>query len=171
MWNLLTRRKDECRHLQDLLEDPAATQPHATNVEALLAALTPVQRAHYDDCQSCRDAAQDLLATREIFKEVASHAKEPGPWFTRRVMAAIAARERELALQVSPWTAVPRLASRLAWIAAIVLLAGTTWLYQKPAATPGRQPSASSSQEYLFEAPAPPMNQDDVLISLAERNP
>jgi len=33
-----------------------------------------------------------------------------------------------------------------------------------------KQPAAASSQEYLFEAPAPPMNQDDVLISMAERN-
>jgi hypothetical protein len=171
MWDLLTRRKDECTHLRDLLEGLAAERPLAGSVEELLEILPQDHRAHFAGCRSCRDDAQDLLAAREIFKGIAAHSEEAGPWFARRVMAAIATRERELALQVSPWTAIPRFASRLAWVTAVVLLAGTTWLYEKPVSAPSRQPAAASSPEYLFEAPAPPMNQDDVLISMAERNP
>jgi hypothetical protein len=71
---------------------------------------------------------------------------------------------------MSPWSMVPRFASRLAWASAIVLLAGSTWLYQRPKQGPNIQPAAAAAQEYLFEAPSPPMNQDDVLISMAERN-
>lgn len=171
MWNLLTRRKDECIHLRDLLEGLAAERPLAGSVEGLLEILPQGRRAHFAGCKNCRDAAQDLLAVREIFKGAATHSEGAGPWFTRRVMAAIAAREQELALPASPWTAIPRFASRLAWITAVVLLAGTTWLYEKPAASPSRQPTAAASPEYLFEAPQAPMNQDDVLISMAERNP
>ncbi len=171
MWDLLTRRKDECTHLRDLLEGLAAERPLAGSVEELLEILPQDHRAHFAGCRSCRDTAQDLLAAREIFKGVAAHSEEAGPWFARRVMAAIAARERELALPVSPWAAIPRFASRLAWVTAVVLLAGTTWLYEKPVTAPSRQPVAASSPEYLFEAPPQPMNQDDVLISMAERNP
>ncbi len=170
MWDLLKRRKDECNLLQDWLEDAAAEHSPAASIEQLLEALPPVQRAHFAGCHSCRDAAQVLLAAREIFTGVPSNRGEARPWFAGRVMAAIAARERELALTGSPWSAVPRFASRLAWITAIVLLAGSTWLYEKPATAPSKQPSAASFQEYLFEAPAPPMNQDDVLISMAEKN-
>jgi hypothetical protein len=170
MWDLLKRQKDECKHLQDWLEDAAAEHSHAASVAELLEVLSLVQRVHFAGCQSCRDTAQVLLAAREIFNGVPSNREEARPWFAGRVMAAIAARERELALTVSPWSVVPRFASRLAWITAIVLLAGSTWLYEKPATAPTKQPSAASSQEYLFEAPAPPMNQDDVLISMAEKN-
>jgi hypothetical protein len=165
MWNLLTKRSDECSHMQDLLE-----HSQAASVEELLVVLAPVQRAHFAECQSCRDAAQNLMKAREIFKGVASYRQEEAPWFAGRVMAAIAARERELALAVSPWSAVPRFASRLSWIAAIVLLAGSTWLYEKPAVAPSTVASTASSQEYLFDAPQPPMSQDDVLISMAEKN-
>ncbi len=170
MWDLLTKRKDECTHLRDLLEGLAAERPLAGSVEELLEILPQDHRAHFAGCRSCRDAAQDLLAARGIFKGVASHSEEAGPWFARRVMAAIAAREQELALPVSPWTAIPRFASRLALVTAVVLLAGSTWLYESPMAALNKQPAAASSQEYLFEAPQQPMNQDDVLISMAEKN-
>src|SRR5882672_9097734 len=119
---------------------------------------------------SCRASRQDMRATRELLEGVVLPAKDGGPWFARRVLSAIAARERELTFPVSPWSMVPRFASRLAWASAIVLLAGSTWLYQKATPVPAKQPAAASSPEYLFEAPQPPMNQDDVLISMAEKN-
>ena len=171
MWNLLTRRKVECNQMQDLLEAAAARHPLAASVEEFLEGLPQAQRRHFAECGSCREAVQDLFATRKLFEGIASHTEGAGPWFSRRVMAAIATRERELALRVSPWTAVPRFASRLAWATAIVLLVGSTWLYERPAPVAKKQPAAVASPEYLFEAPVPPMNRDDVLISMAERNP
>jgi hypothetical protein len=171
MWDRLTRRREECNQVQDLLEDAAATHPHAASIEVFLDALSPAHRAHFVECWRCREAGQDLLATQDLFKGIDSNAQEAGPWFTRRVMAAIAARERELALRVSAWSAVPRFAWRVSWISAIVLLAGSTWLFERPVSAPSKQPSAMIAPEYLFEAPAPPMNQDDVLMSMAEKNP
>ena len=170
MWDLLTGRKKECTELQDLLEATAATHPHAVSVEIFLEALPPVQWAHFTGCQRCREAAQDLVATRLLFKGVVSNAETAGPWFPRRVMAAIVARERESSLPVSAWSVVPRFALRLSWIAAIVLLAGSTLLFERPVSAPSKQPSAAAAPEYLFESPQPPMNQDDVLMSMAEKN-
>jgi hypothetical protein len=171
MRNLLKRRKGECEHMHDLLESSAKEGLLGRSVEELLEVLPAAERAHIAECGSCHEAARNLLATRGLLKGVVSPAEDGGPWFARRVLLAIAARERELAFLVSPWSIVPRFASRLAWASAIVLLAGSTWLYERPKAALNKQPAAASSQEYLFEAPQPPMNQDDVLMSMAERNP
>ena len=171
MWNLLKKSDGECRKLQDLLEDSAAVRPEAASVEALSDCLSLAERTHIASCERCREAAQDLLATREIFKRVGSSTELASPWFATRVMAGIAARERELAEAASTWLAVPKFASRLAMASGALLLLTSTWLYERPSTAPAKQPAASSSQEYLFEAPQPPMNQDDVLISLAEQNP
>lgn len=168
MWNLLNRRRDECERLQDLLESSATESVRGVSVEDLLGSLPAQERAHFAECGICREAAQDLLATRELLQVAVPRAADGGPWFANRVLATIATRERELAFPVSPWSMVPRFASRLAWASAIVLLAGSTWLYEKATSVPAKQPTASS--EYLFEAPQPPMNQDDVLISMAEKN-
>jgi len=48
---------------------------------------------------------------------------------------------------------------------------GSTWLYERPAPAVQQSPGgAATNQEYLFEAPQAPLNQDDVLISMAEKN-
>ncbi len=170
MWSLLKKSDEECRRLQDLLEESAAAAPEAMSVEQLSEAWPAAQRTHIAACESCQKAAQDLLAAREIFRGVDSRAGVVGPWFAAGVMGAIRARERELALPANLWGAVPLYASRLAWVSAIVLLAGSTWLYKKPVTPPSQPSAASSSAEYLFEAPSQPISQDDVLISMAEKN-
>jgi len=170
MWKLLKKSDEECRQLQGLLEESAAARPEAVRVEELSEAWPAAQRAHVAACGSCREVAQDVLATREIFKGVASSAEMARPWFALRVMAAIAARERELSEMASTWLAVPKFAARLAMASGALLLVASTWLYERPNTAPAKQPAAAASQEYLFEAPQAPMNQDDVLISLAEKN-
>jgi hypothetical protein len=171
MRNLLNRRREECERLQDLLESSAAGNVYGGGVKELAESLPADERAHLAECESCRQAAQDLLATRELFKGAFAPAEDGGPWFAKGVLTAIAAREREMALAMSTWSVVPRFASRLAWAAALVLVVGSTWLYETSTPRTIRQPAAASSQEYLFEAPAPSMNQDDVLISMAESKP
>lgn len=169
MRSLLNRRRDECERLQDLLESSVAEGVLGVSIEALLQSLPADGRTHFADCRSCREIVQELLATRELLLGALAPTEDGGPWFVKRVLSAIAARKREVAFPASAWSMVPRFASRLAWATAIVLLAGSTWLYRGSTPSAPRQPA--SSQEYLFEAPAPQMNQDDVLTSMAERNP
>lgn len=169
MWKLLRKRDAECRKLQDFLEESAAACPVTGSLEALVAVLPPAARNHIVGCENCREAAHDVFAVREILKDVAPGAEGAGPWFASRVMRAIEARERELGARVAAWGEVPRFASRLAWIVAIVLLAGSTWLYERAAAGPSRTQTGAATQESIFETP-PPTNQDDVLISMAESN-
>jgi bacterioferritin-associated ferredoxin len=172
MWNLLKDRKNnkECGKLQDLLEESAAELAEATSAEQLSEAWPAAQRNHMAACGSCQEAARDLLAAREIFKGVASTSQMARPWFATRVMAAIAARERELSEAASTWLAVPKFASRLALASGALLLVASTWLYKRPVATPNQQASALAAQESLFEA-ATPANQDDVLVNMQENKP
>jgi hypothetical protein len=170
MWNLLKKSGKECEEFRDLLEDPAAVRPDTQTVEELSMAWLPAQRVHMAGCSKCQEAAQDFLATRKIFAGVASSTETERPWFATRVMAAIAARERELSDVARTWMAVPKFASRLAMAAGALLLVASTWILERPSAVPAKQPIAASGQEYLFEPPPPPMNQDDVLISMAEQN-
>jgi hypothetical protein len=168
MWNLL-KNDEECRKLRDLLEDSTAARPDAVSIRELSEAMSASAQTHIAACANCLEAAQDLLATREIFKGVASKSEMERPWFATRVMGAIAARERELSEAASAWLAVPRFASRLALASGALLLVASTWLYERPLSTPNQQASILAAQESLFEAP-PPTSQDDVLVPMQENN-
>src|SRR5260370_17170876 len=85
MWNLLKKRNEECMKLQDLMEDSAAARPEALNVEQLSEAWPAAQRAHIAACVNRLEAAQDLLATREIFQEISSRAELAGAGFSTNV--------------------------------------------------------------------------------------
>jgi hypothetical protein len=168
MWNLPKRSSEECRRLRDAVEDAAARQAGRVRVESLPEELTAEQRKHVEVCADCREAVGDLVAAKELLKGAASLAKEERPWFAARVMAAIAAREKQLAERVTAWTEFSRFASRLTWVLAIVLLASTTWFYESVLRAPSYP--VSGSQESIFEAP-PQSSPDDILISRASDTP
>jgi hypothetical protein len=168
MWNLL-KNDEECVKLRDILEESAAARPEAVTVEQLILEWPAAECAHIAACVSCQEAAKDLLAAHEIFKGVTSNSQIERPWFATRVMAAIAARERELTEAASTWLAVPKFASRLAMASGALLLVASTWLYERPLSMPNQQAANLAAQESLFEAP-PSMNQDDVLVPVRENN-
>jgi hypothetical protein len=169
MWNLLKKNNEECGKLLDLLEEAAGARPKAKSVEELSEALPPAERTHIASCKSCLEAAQDLLDAREIFKGVASNKEMARPWFATSVMAAIAARERELSGAASAWLAVPKFAARLALASGALLIVASTWLYERPQPTANQQAANLAAQESLFET-SPPMNQDDVFVIGQENN-
>lgn len=173
MWNLLKKRDEECRKFQDLLEDSAEARPEAVRVEQLSEAWPAAQRNHIAACETCQEAAEDILASREIFKGLASAGEVARPWFANRVMAAIAARERELSQVASTWLAVPKFASRLAIASGALLLVASTWLYERPVPvpvpTPNQLASTLAAQESLFDT-SPLINQDDVFVIGQENN-
>jgi hypothetical protein len=168
MRNLLKNDK-ECGKLRDLLEESATARPDAISVEQLSQDWSAAEHAHIAACENCLEAAKDLLATREIFKGVTSDAVTERPWFAARVMAAIAARERELTEAASTWLAVPKFASRLALASCALLLVASTWLYERPQPAANQQAANLAAQESLFET-SPPMNQDDVFVIGQENN-
>ena len=158
---------EECRRFRDGLEESAAKLEGAVRIESLLALLPEEQRAHAAACAECREAGDDLVKVKTLFHGATSFADEERPWFAARVMAAIASREKELAERVSAWAEFPRFASRLAWVAAILLLAGTTWFYESVVRAPTYAPTG---QESIFEM-GQQTTPDDALVSMAGDRP
>ena len=169
MWNLLKKRQTVCDEFQKRLEDAASAVPRVTEMADLLAAVPAEQRVHATVCKDCRDATAELLTARALLKDMPAHAGLAGPWFASRVMAAIAERESKLRRAESTWVAVPRLASRLTWVSAALLLAASTWLYERPLSHTSKPAATEATQETLFDNSQPPASQDDVLVSLLEK--
>lgn len=102
---------------------------------------------------------------RGLLQDLGSRRAEPSPFFAKRVMAAIEAREAELRSRSRAWAAIPVFASRLSAIAAILLLAAGTWLYT------GSRSSVNAQQGGLFEdsaAAASSTSQDEVFVVPSE---
>src|SRR5260370_18463379 len=98
--------------LQDLMEDSEAARTEGLNVEQLSEAWPAAQRAHIAACVNCLEAAQDLLATREIFKGVASRAELAGAGVSHRRVGEIQKRGRAPSLPASVSSTVPRSSAR-----------------------------------------------------------
>ncbi len=165
MFSLLRLQKRECGALRDALGEVAG----AVTLQELLSHATTQQRAHVAACDDCREALEELLATRLLLSAIPPQTGVPRPWFAERVMSAIAARETEFSRLATAWTLVPKLASRLAWVSVVAILAAGTWLYRKPFSSPPVQTVTEASVESIFETSAPPQ-QDDVLLSTVEKN-
>jgi hypothetical protein len=97
---------------------------------------------------------------QSLLREMNSGRTEPGPFFTKRVMAAIVAQEADFTRRARAWAAIPTFASRLSAIAALLLIVAGTWLF-----------TGTSRQSILangiFEdsaAQASSTSQDDVFV-------
>ena len=105
---------------------------------------------------------------RQLLREMEAHHAEPSPFFAKRVMVAIEAREMELTSRVRAWAAVPAFASRVSAVAVVLLLLAGTWLY-----TGNARRSNLAAPGGLFEdsaAAASSSAQDDVFAIAMEDN-
>lgn len=89
---------------------------------------------------------------------------EPSPFFARRVIAAIEAREAEFVRRARAWAAVPTFASRLSAIAVLLLVVASTFLWTGT----HRQPAATTGLVEDIAANGQAANQDDVFVSPGE---
>lgn len=167
MWNLLKNNREACGEFREQLERAAEAAPKARTPDELMGRMLPEQRAHAAGCEECRTAGEELLEARVLLRALPSSAQRPGPWFSSRVMSAIAAQEAALNRAGNLWTAVPRFASRMVLVAAAVLLIASAWLYEKK--TPAKLPATDSALETVFDNSSPQTNFDEVLVSKAER--
>lgn len=164
MGNFLDKQGDPCSRWQAWLESQADGLPAAQASEQGTSILSPEDRAHLHNCAECRVAMDAWLSFRHSLKLSRPEAGAP-PWFTARVMAAIATREEE-SRPIAAWIAVPRFASRLALASAALLVFAGSWLYQKAPVRPVHR--ATSTTESLFDSQPPSQADDEVLVSYAE---
>jgi len=156
MWSLLKKSGSECDRFREELEDAGSWE-----------ALPIAQREHVDACPDCEAAADELATSREMLSALPRQGVA-GPWFAPRVMAAIAARESELRRSIDAWTIVPKLALRLTWVSTLALVLASTWLFGRPASIPLKPIATDITGEPVLET-APPVNNDELLLSLAEK--
>jgi hypothetical protein len=122
---------------------------------------------HLQGCADCREALNDALTASKLLR----HARYPeyasSPAFVTRVMANI--REATQAVPNAIWRPLEVLASRMALVAAVALLALSVYLREF---TPARGQVAVNAQTEIGaampEPPATPADADEVLMSLAD---
>jgi len=128
MGNLFQRESESCRSFQDALDELPLKGDARMSAEEWLSELPAEDAAHAGNCEACREALEEFAETRDALAGMKS--PEAGPWFTARVMAAIAAREREEEID-GVWISVRRLAPRLVLVSALLLVVGGSWAVQQ----------------------------------------
>jgi hypothetical protein len=185
MWNKLRKTDRNCVEYGAALEE---LRPEIGEAEgrAELSRILPVELIeHAEQCEPCRTAAEEFWASRELLagaffgegagEEMWAPRGEGAPWLATRVMAKIAEREVEERRAKLEWSgAVSRLASRVALVAAAMLVVTSTWLYEPPSeGTRGNaavgQSATEAAPQYLFDSGAGTANVDDALAGGAER--
>jgi hypothetical protein len=169
MSGLLDNTQSRCDHFQEWLEESRSPQSGLETFENLISNAGPEVRQHAQECSDCRDAAEDIVALRNLVREFET-APVAGPWFAPRVIAAINSLEVERSRASAIWLAVPRFASRLSWLAAVALLFTCTWMYERSTQPIEPQTASAFTSEHLFDPPALPANHDDVLVNQAGSN-
>jgi len=180
MWNKFRKENQLCEQYREALEDlpPEVDQSMASS--SLSNGLPAEVLEHARECDACEEAAETFWASRELLAaplELARKwngaASDAKPWFAARVMAKIAEHETEGRRALTEWTgAVAKLASRLAWVSAVLLLVGTTWFYGphgKQLDTPSVESKAQGTSQYLFDSAAGQGTVDDALVSPPEK--
>jgi hypothetical protein len=162
MFNFLKREPFECRALWNILDNADRAVP----LQNVLAEATPEQRAHVAQCAQCHKRIEDMAAARELLTPLQPQSTISRPFFASRVISAIAVREAELSRAVNAWMLIPKLASRVAWAAALAILVAVSLFYQKPGTS---QLRAEPSTESIFDNSPSPANHDDVLVSMVEQ--
>jgi hypothetical protein len=167
---MLSLRKKEssgCQKFREELEATPLGESRGNELRVVLGQMSPVSREHASACAECCDAVEGLALTRSALRPLGEVSAEPGPWFSARVMAAIAGRQAEMDLRDGVWISVRRLAPRLVAVSALLLVLASTWTYQLRRTDVAGPPQAASSDTVLESGGAAPLN-DDVLISASE---
>jgi predicted anti-sigma-YlaC factor YlaD len=155
---MFSNRRFGCPEYQASLEDAVSEG------KASIAADSRLDR-HLQSCVDCREALNDAVAASKLIQH-ARPLKDSSPAFVMRVMAPV--REAG-AVAPTIWRPLELLASRVALVAAVILLALSVYL--REFAPPRGAVAVNGTTEIgiLPEPPAQPANADDVLMTLADR--
>ena len=181
MWDKFKKENRLCEQYREALEDLRPDIDQATASTELSDRLPAQVMEHARECETCEEATETFWASRGLLAGSLDLARgqhnaamdESNPWFAARVMAKIAERETEGRRALTEWSGeVAKLASRLAWVSALVLLVGTTWFYGPNGGrlnTQSLQSKAQGTPQYLFDSAAGQASVDDALGSGPER--
>lgn len=127
---------------------------------------------HLARCADCDAALEHSRLAGDLLRQAWEPASEPHQAFVAGVMAKIREEQSPKELPGAFWNPITFLASRLSLMAAIVLLALSSYLVEfAPQRTPPTMLNRTELRATDFpEPPADPASNEEVLQSLAERN-
>jgi hypothetical protein len=154
-----------CEWLLSELEALPMDEAIGGTAQVWMLRMPPDVRGHAAECANCRQSLEDFAETRSMLAQM--DLPEAGPWFTRRVMNAIALKEAELEERVDGfWIGVRRLAPRLVAFATLILMLGGTWAFQEHRAHQSGQQARPA--EGIFEATPSVQVNDDIVATANE---
>lgn len=166
MGNLFHREKQDCQSFRDALEELPVSSGTRHSGEEWLAELPAAEAGHAASCADCREALEGFAETRGALAGI--QLPEAGPWFTARVMAAIAAREREEEAD-GVWNSVRRLAPRLVAVSVLLLVVGGSWAVEQTRKEAGL--ASGRGGDMVFDSSVMPTWYDDGMGTLYEVRP
>ena len=162
MFEIRKTRNADCEQFLEALE---ALPAEKNTAHELLQRMSLESQEHAQLCTGCAESVREVVEARAALQPLIADKVEPGPWFASRLMATIAAKERELEESNSVWMNVRRLAPRLVAVSALLLMLGGTWAFQLKNV---EQSAGMRPAEGLFEAsPSVPYN-DDLMANASE---
>lgn len=167
MGNLVNREHEICERFRDALDALPVSGSAQRSAEDWRGKLPEAEAWHADGCESCRTALEEFAEARAALAGMS--VVEPGPWFTARVMAAIAAKEREEESRDGVWVYVRRLAPRMVALSTLLLILGGSWAVQernRDLASPD-----GSGGDLVFDSSSAPSWYDDGLGAMLEVRP
>lgn len=147
------------RNRSDMLEDYIGGALPAADAEQV--------RLHLEACAECRTEIEATRSAASLLRSAFAPAAEPRSEFWTRLRAQLRAEEDRLAIGGDFWGSVERLAWRLSFGAAalVVLLVGIVIGTQLPARTGDEV--APETREVFPEPLVQPNNREEVLLELA----
>jgi predicted anti-sigma-YlaC factor YlaD len=153
---------------------PARCRKYEARFEDYLSGAQDAEvREHLLQCEDCRAVLGDARVAGDLLRGALGPAAEPSPAFTANVMFRIREQETRAKSLAAFWTPFELLASRLSLTAAVLLLALSVYLakfapaHRAIAFTPARTELSAAD---LPQPPGDPVSNDEILVSLSERN-
>lgn len=165
MFEIRKTKNEDCEQFLDELE---GLSPGKTTAHELLQRMRLESREHARLCAGCDDAVREVVEARVALHPLIVDKPEPGPWFPSRIMASIAAKERELEESNSVWMNVRKFAPRLVALSALLLMLAGTWALQWKNVD---QSSGMRPAEGLFETSPTLPDNDDLMANASEARP
>ncbi len=155
-----------CGHFREELELVRVPGDAVIERGELLAELSAQLRGHAAECKGCLVALDDVVETRNLLLSLATETGgvQPGPWFSSKVMNAIAAKQKEDEVQDGFWLSVQKLAPRLAAVCALLLVLMGTWAVQTQREYQARQMTLPG--ESLFDSDSSGQANDEILTNV-----
>lgn len=155
--------KGACTEFEVLLEDHLSGELSGTDAEKLA--------KHVENCAACGDALEEAAAGTRLL-HIAEAAPDPGPGFSRAVMARIRAEMDRRREEKSIWLPVISVAWRFAATATLALAVLVTFDASRHNRSASGSNvafvSATESHDLFADPTRPPASRDEVLRMLVE---